>query len=139
MEERGNNGVLACKFSITHRTSGSEVEDVWMCLARARSRAPITAGSGQMAMLMLSVEVSMESLPERASAGAIFVPGVTCHTISKSCKNSDHLACRLDSFQGFLMYERFLWSVIMVMGCWVPWRYWCHSSRARITASNSWS
>ena len=110
-----------------------------MCLARARSRALITTGSGQMAVSMLSVEVLTESLLERASAGAIFVPGVTCHTILKSCRNSDHLACRLDSFRGSLMYERFLWLVMMVMGCWVPWRYWHHSSRARITASNSWS
>ena len=76
-----------------------------------------------MAMSMLSVEVSTESLLERASVGAIFIPGVTCQTILKSCKNNDHLACRLDNFQGSLMYERFLWLVMMVMGCWVPWRY----------------
>ena len=105
------------RFSITHRTNGSEEEEVWMCLARARSNAPIIAGSRQMAVSVLSVEVSTESLLERASAGAIFVLGVTCQTISKSCKNNDHLACCLDSFQGSLMYKRFLWSVIMVMGC----------------------
>ena len=139
MEEWGNNGISVHKFSIAHRTSRSEVEEAWMCLARVRSRALITMGSGQMTISVLSMEVSTESLLERASAGAILVPGVTCQTISKSCKNSDHLACHLDGFQGSLMYERFLWSVIMVMGCWVPWRYWDHSSRAKITASNSWS
>ena len=46
MEERGNNGVSVCRFSIAHRTSGSEEEEAWMCLARARSNAPITMGSG---------------------------------------------------------------------------------------------
>ena len=132
MAEQGNNGVSMHKFSITCRTSGSEVKEAWTCLARARSRAPITAGSRQMAELVLSVEVSTESLLERASTGAILVPGVTCQIMSKSCKNNDHLAWHLDSFRGSLMYERFLWSVIMVMECWVPWRYWCHSSRARI-------
>ena len=91
-----------------------------MCLARVRSRAPITAGSGQMAVSTLSEEVSIESLLERASAGAIFIPGVTCQIISKSCKNNDHLACCLDSFRGSLMYERFLWSVMIVIGCWIP-------------------
>ena len=108
MEEQGNNGESVRKFSIACRTNGSEVKEAWMCLARARSRALITAGSGQMAVLILSVEVSTKSLLERASAGAIFVPGVTCQTISKSCKNNDHLACHLDNFQGSLMYERFL-------------------------------
>ena len=108
------------KFSMACRISRSEVEEAWMCLARARSRAPITTGSGQMAVSMLSEEVSTESLLERASMGAISVPGVICQTISKSCKNNDHLACHLDSFWGSLMYERFLWLVMMVIGCWVP-------------------
>ena len=85
------------------RTKGSEKEDSWIWRARDRSRAPMTAGSGQMAVLVLSSEVSIRSQRERASAGAIFEPGVTCHTISKSCKNNDHLACRRDSLRGSLM------------------------------------
>ena len=109
--------MLVGKFLIACRTNGSEEEEAWICLARARSNAPITTGSGQMAESTLSKEVSTESLLERASAGAIFVPGVTCQIMLKSCKNNDHLACHLDSFQGSLMYERFLWSVMMVMGC----------------------
>ena len=109
--------MLVHRFSIARRINGSEEEEAWICLARARSNAPITTGSGQMAVSMLSEEVSTESLLERASAGAIFVPGVTCQIILKSCKNNDHLACHLDSFWGSLIYERFLWSVIMVMGC----------------------
>ena len=90
------------KFSIAHKTSRSEVEEDAMCLARARSKAPITTGSGQIVVSKLSKEVSTESLLERVSAGAIFVPGVTCQTMSKSCKNRDHRACRLDNFRGSL-------------------------------------
>ena len=90
------------KFSIARKTSGSEVEEDAMCLARARSKAPITMGSGQIAVSKLSREVSMESLLERASTGAIFVPRVTCQTMLKSCKNSDHRACHLDNFRGSL-------------------------------------
>ena len=56
-----------------------------------------------MAIFVLLEEVSTESLLERASAGVIFDLGVTCHTMLKSCKNSDHLACHLESFQGSLM------------------------------------
>ena len=92
-----------CKFSIVRKTSGSEVEEDAMCLARARSKAPIIMGSGQIAVLKLSKEVSTESLLKRASAGVIFVPRVTCQTMLKSCKNSDHHACHLDNFQGSLM------------------------------------
>ena len=105
------------------KTNGLEVEEDAMCLARVRSRALMTTGSGQIAVLMLSEEVSIESLLERASTGAIFVPGVTCQTMLKSCKNNDHHACRLDNFWGSLMKERFLWSVMIVMGCWVPCKY----------------
>ena len=90
------------KFSIVRKTSGSEVEEDVMCLARVRSKAPIIMGSRQIAVSKLSREVSMESLLERASAGAIFVPGVTCQTMSKSCKNKDHRTCRLDNFRGSL-------------------------------------
>ena len=103
MEDLGNRGELLRKFSMAHRTRGSEEEELWMCHARDRLRAPITAGSGQIAVLVLSSEVSMESRQERVSAGAIFDPGVTCQTISKSCRNKDHLACRLDSLRGSLM------------------------------------
>ena len=45
------------KFSITRKTSGSEVEEDVMCLARARSKALITMGSGQIAVSRLSEEV----------------------------------------------------------------------------------
>ena len=101
-EERGNKGEPICKFSIARKTSGLEVEEDAMCLARARSKAPITMGSRQMAVSRLSKKVSMESLHERASAGAIFVPGVICQMMLKSCKNSDQHACHLDNFQGSL-------------------------------------
>ena len=94
--------MLLCKFSIAHRTRGSEEEDFWMCCVRDRSRAPITVGSGQMAAFVLSSEVSTRSQQERASAGAIFDPGVTCHMMSKSCRNSDHWACHLDNLRGSL-------------------------------------
>ena len=57
-------------------------------------------GLGMMEELILSEEVSMESRQERASAGAILVPGKTFQTISKSCRNKDHLACQRESFQG---------------------------------------
>ena len=88
---------------MAHRTRGSEEDECWICHVRERLRAPITVGSGQIAALVLSSEVSMESRRERVSAGAIFDPGVTCQTISKSCRNKDHLACRLDNLQGSLM------------------------------------
>ena len=68
----------------------------------------------------LSRVVSIWLCLDNASAGAILVPGVTCHSMSKSCRNNDHLACHLDNFRGSLILERFLWSVMMVMGCVVP-------------------
>ena len=102
MEDLGNSGVLACRFSMARRTSGSEEEELWMCRARERSRAPIIAGSGQMAVLVLSLEVSTRSRRESASAGAIFDLGVTCQIMSKSCRNRDHQACRLDNLRGSL-------------------------------------
>ena len=43
------------------RTRGSEEEDFWMWCMRDRSRALITVGSGQMAVFMLSSEVSTRS------------------------------------------------------------------------------
>ena len=103
MEDLGNKGVWLCRFSMARRTRGSEEDECWMCRERERSRAPITAGSGHIAALVLSSEVSTESRRESASAGAIFDPGVTCQTISKSCRNKDHQACHLDNLRGSLM------------------------------------
>ena len=54
----------------------------------------IIIGSGHIALLVLSREVSISSHLDRASARAILVPGVTCQTMSKSCRNSDQHACR---------------------------------------------
>ena len=95
--------MLLCKFSMAHRTRGSEEEELWICRARDRLRALITAGSGQIAALVLSSEVSSESRRDKASARAILDPGVTCQTMSKSCRNRDHLACHLDNLRGSLM------------------------------------
>ena len=88
---------------MARRTRGSEEEEVWICHARDRSRALIIAGSGQIVALVLSSEMSTESCRDRASAGAILDPGVTCQTMSKSCRNRDHLACHLDNLRGSLM------------------------------------
>ena len=88
---------------MAHRTKGSEEEDFWIWRARDKSRALTIAGSGQMAVSVLSSEVSITSRWERASAGAILDRGVTCHIMSKSCKNNDHLACHLDNLWGSLM------------------------------------
>ena len=60
-------------------------------------------GSGQIDASWLLRVVSTWSRLDNASAGAILIPGVTCHWMSKSCRNSDHLACCLDSFLGSLM------------------------------------
>ena len=56
----------------------------------------ITTGSGQMATSALSRDVLRESHLESASAGAIFVPGMTCQTRLKSWRNRDHQACHWD-------------------------------------------
>ena len=82
---------------------GLEEEECLICCVRERSRALTTTGSGQIAALALSSEVLIESHWESASARAIFDPGVTCQTMSKSCRNRDHLACCLDSLWGSLM------------------------------------
>ena len=82
---------------MAHRTKGSECDEVWICFARARSRVLITTSSGHITLLMLSKEVSTSSCLERASVGAILVPGMTCQMISKSCRNRDHHACCQDS------------------------------------------
>ena len=47
------------------------------------------------------------------------------------------LACWCDNFWGSLMYDKFLWSDMMVIRWLVPRRYWCHSLSARITARSS--
>ena len=91
------------KLLIACRTSRSEAEEAWMCWERARSKVPITAGSGQMAVLVLSREVSTMSHLERAFAGAIFIPSMTCQTILKSWRNNNHLACCQDSLCGSFM------------------------------------
>ena len=75
---------------------------------RARSSALITTGSGQMAMSALSSDVLRESCQESASAGAIFILGVTCQTRLKSWRNRDQWACRQDSLCRSLTYDRFL-------------------------------
>ena len=88
---------------MARKTKGSKCDEVWTCFVRARSRALITTGSGHIMLLTLSKEVSISSHLERASAGAILVPGVTCQTMSKSCRNNDHRACHQDNLQGSFM------------------------------------
>ena len=61
--------------------------------ARVRSRVWMTTGTGTMAALMLLSMVSIRSLQERALAGAICVPSITCQQMSNSCKNNDQHAC----------------------------------------------
>ena len=78
---------------IAFKTRGSEEEEDWIWHTRERSRAWMTTGSGTMAISTLLSAVSMRSFGERASAGAIHVPGVICQWISKSCKNKDQRAC----------------------------------------------
>ena len=83
---------------IAFKTRGSEEEEDLIWHTRERSRASMTIGSGTMATSTLSSVVSMRSFRERALAGAICVPGVTCQQISKSCRNKDQQACQWDSF-----------------------------------------
>ena len=75
---------------IAFKTRGLEEEEDLIWRVRERSRAWMTTGSGTMAT---SSVVSMRSFQERASAGAIHVPGVTCQQISKFYKNKDQQAC----------------------------------------------
>ena len=88
---------------IAFKTRGSEEEEDLIWRTRERLRARMTTGSGMMVTLSLSSVVLMRSFWERASAGAIQVPGVTCQQISKSCKNKDQRACWWDSFLGSFM------------------------------------
>ena len=62
------------------------------------SSAWMIMGSGQMAISWLSWVVSTWSHLDSVFAGAILVPGVTCHCKLKSWRKRDHLACCLDSF-----------------------------------------
>ena len=103
LEERRNRGDPTFRLSNAQSTRGSDSEEDRIFWARARSSAWIMTGSGQIDDSWLSRVVSTWSHLDSASAGAILVPGVTCHWISKSCKNSDHLAWRLDSLRGSLM------------------------------------
>ena len=122
-KEAGNREDPFCRPSMAFRTRGSDWEEDWMWQVRARSNVLITTNSRQMATSTLSRHVLRESCLESASAGAIFIPGVTCQTRLKSWRNRDHQACCRDSLQGSLTYDRFLWSVMMVIGCCVSWRY----------------
>ena len=102
-------------------TRGSEVEEFLMrsaiCRLRVCTRVSAkgghsqggsvslgveTVGFGQMEASWLSVEVSMRSFRDRASAGAILVPGVISQMRSKSWRNKAHRACRLESLWGSL-------------------------------------
>ena len=103
MDERGNNGEPIFKPSRARSTSGSALVEDRIFRARARSSAWMMMGSGHMAVSWLSWVVSTWSRLDNASTRAILVPGVTCHCRSKSCRNSDHLAFCLDSFQGSLI------------------------------------
>ena len=103
VDERGNKGEPTFKPSKAQSTRGSDLVEDRIFRARARSSAWMTTGSGHMDASWLSWVVSTWSRLDNVSAGAILVPGVTCHCMSKSCRNNDHLACRLDNFQGSLM------------------------------------
>ena len=103
IDERGNKGDPIFKLSRAQSTSGSDSVEDQIFQARARSSAWMIMGSGQIDVSWLSRVVSTWSHLDSTFTGAILVPGVTCHCMSKSCGNSDHLACHLDSFQGSLM------------------------------------
>ena len=103
MDERGNRGEPTFKPSKARSMRGSDSVEDRIFWARARSSAWMTTGSGHMDASWLSWVVSTWSRLDNASTGAILVPGVTCHCMSKSCRNNDHLACHLDNFQGSLM------------------------------------
>ena len=75
------------------RTRGSEGVDCAMDVERARSRALMMIRSGTIEASWLSRVVSWVSFRERASAGPIWVPGVTIHSMWKSCKKRAHHAC----------------------------------------------
>ena len=103
MDERGNRGEPTFKPSNAQSMNGSDSVEDRIFQAKVRSNAWMMTGSGHMDASWLSCVVSTWSRLDNTSAGAILVPGVTCHCRSKSCRNSNHLACRLDNFQGSLM------------------------------------
>ena len=86
MDERGNRGDPTFQLSRAQSASGSDSVDDQIFWARARSSAWMMTGSGHMAISWLSWVVSMWSRLDNTSAGAILVPGVTCHRILKSCR-----------------------------------------------------
>ena len=102
MDEQGNRGEPNFKASKACSTSGSDWVEDQIFWAKARSNTWMMMDSGHMAISWLSWVVSTWSRLDSVSAGAILVPGVTCHTRSKSWRNNDHLACHLDNFQGSL-------------------------------------
>ena len=103
MDEQGNRGEPTFKLSKARSMRGSDSVEDRIFWARVRSSAWMTTGSGHMDASWLSWVVSTWSCLDNVSAGAILVPGVTCHCMLKSCRNNDHLACRLDNFRGSLM------------------------------------
>ena len=103
IDEWGNKGDPTLKLSRAQSTSGYDLVEARIFLARARSSAWMTMGSGHMDVSWLSRVVSTWLCLNSASTGAILVPGVTHHCMSKSCRNSDHLACCPDSFHGSLI------------------------------------
>ena len=94
---------LVLRLLMAHRTRGSEHDKAWMCFMRARSRVLTTTGSGHMAQLVLLREVLTMFYRDRASAGAILVPGITCQTMLKSCRNNDQCTCCQDNLCGSFM------------------------------------
>ena len=79
LEERGNREDPNFRLSSAWSTRGSDSEEDQIFRARARSSAWITTGSRQINVSWLSRVVSTWSCLDSASAGAILVPGVTCH------------------------------------------------------------
>ena len=102
IEEWGNKGDPVFKLFKAQSTRGSDSVKDRIFWARARSSAWMMMGSGQIDTSWLSKVVSTWSHLDSVSAGAILVLGETHHCMSKSCRNSDHLACCLDSFWGSL-------------------------------------
>ena len=84
LEERGNRVEPFFRLSKALSTRGSDSEEDRIFWARARSRAWMTTGFRQIDVSWLSRVVSTWSRLDNASAGAILVPGVTCHWMSKS-------------------------------------------------------
>ena len=84
LEEQGNRVEPFFRLSKALSTRGSDLEEDRIFWVRARSRAWMMMGSGQIDASWLSRVVSTWSRLDNASARAILVPGVTCHWMSKS-------------------------------------------------------